>query len=57
MDLTLYVQKHVAVLAMCHNPALVRDKPLGVPASVNLVYYLFIPKLQWYNRSTLAMEM
>ena len=23
---------------MCYNPPLVRDKPLGVPASVKLVY-------------------
>ena len=33
-----YVQKHTAALVMCYNPALVRDKPLGVPASVELVY-------------------
>ena len=24
----------------CHNPPLVRDKPIGAPASVKLVYYL-----------------
>ena len=33
-----YVQKHIAPLAMCHNPALVRDKLLGVPESVKMVY-------------------
>ena len=24
---------------MCYNPGLVRDKPLGTPAFVKLVYY------------------
>ena len=37
-----YVQKHIAALGMCHNPALVRDKPLGVPTSVKLVYTSWI---------------
>ena len=36
--IAFYVQKHKAVLAMCHNPSLVRDKPLGAPASVKLVF-------------------
>ena len=35
---TFYVQNHIAALAMCYNPALVRDKPLGSTASVKLVY-------------------
>ena len=35
--ITLYVQKHIAALGMCYNPALVRDKPLGAPASVKSV--------------------
>ena len=35
-----YVQKHIAILAMCYNPALVRDKPLGAPASVKQVYWM-----------------
>ena len=26
--ITFYVQKQIAALAMCHNPSLVRDKPL-----------------------------
>ena len=25
---------------MCYNPALVRNKPAGAPASVKLVYYI-----------------
>ena len=37
-----YVQKLIAALAMCHNPAPVRDKPLGAPASVKLVYYIIV---------------
>ena len=36
--ITFYVQKHIAPLAKCYNPPLVRDKPLGVPAIVNLIY-------------------
>ena len=38
--ITYYVQKHIAALVMCYNPALVRDKPLGAPTSVKLVYWL-----------------
>ena len=34
----LYVQKHITPLVMCYNPPLVRDKPLGVPAFVKLIY-------------------
>ena len=32
-----YVHKHIAPLAMCHNPALVRYKPLVASVSVKLV--------------------
>ena len=32
-----YVKKHIAHVSMCYNPPLVRDKPLGTPASVKLV--------------------
>ena len=39
--ITFYVQKHIAFLAMCHKPPLVRDKPLDAPASVKLVYIPF----------------
>ena len=38
--ITFYVQKYIAPLAMCHNPAIVHDKPLGAPASVKLVYWM-----------------
>ena len=34
----LNVQTHIAALEKCHNPPLVRDKPLGAPAPVKLVY-------------------
>ena len=37
-DIMFYLQNHIAALAMCYNPALVRDKPLGAPASVKPVY-------------------
>ena len=30
--------KHIAPLSMCYKPPLVRDKPLGAPASVKRVY-------------------
>ena len=33
-----YVKKHRALLTMCHNPALVCDRPLGAPTSVKLIY-------------------
>ena len=36
--ITFYVQKHTAALEMCHNQSIVRDKPLGAPESVKLVY-------------------
>ena len=38
--ITFYVQNHIAVLAMCYNPSLVRDKPLGAPAFMKLVSYV-----------------
>ena len=34
----LYVQKRVVAMGMHYNPALVRDKLLGAPASVKRVY-------------------
>ena len=37
--ITFYVQKHIAHLAMCCDPPLVRDKPLGAPAFVKPVYW------------------
>ena len=36
--ISFYVQKHTVAMAMCYNPVLAHDKPLGVPASVKLVY-------------------
>ena len=40
--ITFYVKKHITHLAMCYNPPLVRDKPLGAYAFVKLVYWLII---------------
>ena len=48
--LLFYVQKHIIAMAMCYNPALVLDKPLGAPASVKLVYSL------WYDSSIIPAE-
>ena len=36
--ISFYVQKRVVAMGMCYNPALVRNKPLGSPASVKWVY-------------------
>ena len=38
--ITFYVEKHIAHLAMCYNPMLVRDKPLEAPKFVKLVYII-----------------
>ena len=35
--ITFCVQKHIASLTICYNPSLVRDKPIGAPASVKFV--------------------
>ena len=43
--ITFYVQKHITSLALCYNPSLVGGKPLGVQASVKLVYWLLLPAL------------
>ena len=48
-DVAFYIQKHIALLAVCYNFPLVRDKPLGVSAFVRLVYCLtspFVPNLE-----------
>ena len=37
--ISFYVQKRVVAMGMCYNPALVRDKPLGLTASVKWVYW------------------
>ena len=37
-DIAFYVQKHTAPRAVCYNYPLVRDKPLGTPAYVRVVY-------------------
>ena len=39
-DIALFVQKHMTLRAVCQNFPLVRDKPLGAPASVIRVYWL-----------------
>ena len=38
--ITFYVQKHMAPMAVCSGPSLVRDTPLGAPAFVRLAYWL-----------------
>ena len=37
-DISFYVQKRVIAMGMCYNPALVRDKLQGSPASAKQVY-------------------
>ena len=36
--ISFYVQKRVVAMGMCYNPALVRNKLLGLTASVYWVY-------------------
>ena len=38
-DIAFYVQKHITHYIVVVTSPLVRDKPLGVPASVKHVYY------------------
>ena len=45
-DIKFYVQKPKVPLAMCYNPSLVHDKPLGAPAFVKLVDYAIIKKTE-----------
>ena len=46
---TLYVQNMLAALAMCSTPVIVRDKPLGAPASVKLVdWYMRVNMCYWH---------
>ena len=46
MDIKFYVKKkQIAPLTKCYNPPIVRNKPLGAPAVVKLVYSIKnIPK-------------
>ena len=56
---THYVQKHISALAMSNNPGPVRDKPLGTPASVKLVYWDNLTKSFqqcWYRFHLFAVE-
>ena len=39
--IAFYVQKHIAPLAMCYNPRLVHDKPLGAPAFAKLIFVTY----------------
>ena len=52
-QITFYVQKHIATLALCYNSVLVPGKPLGAPASVKLLYSARFPErnssLLWSN--------
>ena len=46
-------------MAICYNPALFRDKPLGAPASVKMVHYCMMEDERqnkywtWYNFYTI----
>ena len=50
-DLAFYVQKHIASWAVCNNFPLVRDKPLGVPVFVRLVYESIKLAVHWLSTS------
>ena len=49
--ITCYVQIHIAPLAMCYNPPLVHDKPIGALPCVKLVYLSL-----WYMTIALYFE-
>ena len=40
INITFYVQKQTASMAMCYDLPLVQDKPLGAPAFVKLFFGL-----------------
>ena len=50
-----YVKKHIAVLAMCYNPALIRDKPLEAPASVNRSIPVMLQPHKFTARRTVSL--
>ena len=54
-DIAFYVQKHITPCTVVITSLLVRDKPLGVPASMKRVYSVTNRKLMdvssTYNRS------
>ena len=56
--ITFHVKKFIAALAMCHNTTLVRDKPLGAPTYVKLVYYdnAIVPHIWYLPQRKLALE-
>ena len=39
-DIGFYVKKYIAPRAVCYNFQLVRNKPLGAPTIVRLVYHM-----------------
>ena len=51
-QIAFYVQQHIVAMAMCYNPALVCDKPLGAPASVKRVYYIMHIRPKRVNHTT-----
>ena len=49
--ITIYVQKHMASLAVCSGLQLVRDEPLGAPAFVRFAYCdLACFLCRWFDR-------
>ena len=39
---SFYVQKHIELLVACSGPSLVRNGPLGAPASLILAYSFYV---------------
>ena len=37
--ITLYDQTHIAPLAICYSLQIVRDKPIGAPVFVRVIYF------------------
>ena len=52
-DIVFFVQNHITLCTVVITSLLVRDKPLGVPASVKRVYWDTIMAAHMYNRDSI----
>ena len=52
-DIVFYAQNHITLCTVVITSLLVRDKPLGVPASVKRVYWDTIMAAHMYNRDSI----
>ena len=55
-DIAFYVQKHITPCTVVKTSLLVRDKPLGAPASVKRVYFTYLTRTKNKSKSKLEQE-